>query len=928
MRFTRSGILMLLFLMLGFPAITEAQACSSYDTVWDADNPYFMTGATDADRHTELVDGITCANSYTESGTPTITLNYNITLDDSIVTSTYTNEIGNNAYPLLTGTLVIEGNDFTIERSDTTTEQFRFFQVGKISNLSPLTLEYGNLTLNNLTLRGGDQATAQGGGGAIAVLPESSATLTNASLLENSANDGSAILHLNDATLTITDSTISGNTGIGAIHNVTGNINITQTDISNNTGGGIMSLYGGDITIADSTITNNSGGIGGGINFDTNSANNADGILTITNSIISNNTSDSWGGGIYLGHGTMTLTNSIIANNTAATSGGIDVHGDAEIINTTIYNNTSVYSDYAAGGIFISAPAITLTNTIVAGSNNGGDVFNQNSGTITATGTNIISDYTLTGANIINGDPQLDENLVPIACSAAVDTADSSLLPAEFTTDVDGDTRIQGTTLDIGAQESGFTAGVDCDPIVLPICTNYNAAWDVDNPYLMTGVTNADRHTELVNGITCANSYTGSGTPTITLNADITLDDSIVTSPYPSDYGDSAYPNLTGTLVINGNNFTIERSENATERYRLFYIGWENLLEFDSGNLTLNDLTVRGGHPEHTTNQNADSIGGAIYVAYQSQLTLNNTTLTDNSAASSGSIFITTEGLVTITDSNITENTGNHIVYNMTDATLIVTNSDISNNNGTGILNFGTATVSNSVISHNEASPSQSGGGFSNAGDLTVINSIISNNISTEGGGLYNNWDGIVTIINSTIIENTATNIGGGLYNWSSETLTLTNSIVANNTSGGDISNIHSSTITATGTNIISDNTLTGVNIINGDPQLDGNLVPLECSVAVDAADASLLPAEFTTDVDGDARIQGVTLDIGAQESGVSAEYIDLYANGVTPSDATFVANRLGMDATGANRSADIDLDCDIDQDDLNQIIADLGTMP
>ena len=102
----------------------------------------------------------------------------------------------------------------------------------------------------------------------------------------------------NDGTLTITDSTISGNTSYatGAIYNNNGTLTITNSTISGNTsyvtgrGGGIASYYG-TLTITNSTISGNTASRGGGISF------TYDGIVTITNSTISGNTATTGDGG-------------------------------------------------------------------------------------------------------------------------------------------------------------------------------------------------------------------------------------------------------------------------------------------------------------------------------------------------------------------------------------------------------------------------------------------------------------------------------------------------------------------------------------------------------------------------------------------------------------------------------------------------------
>jgi hypothetical protein len=98
-------------------------------------------------------------------------------------------------------------------------------------------------------------------------------------------------------------------------------------------------------------------------------------------------------------------------------------------------------------------------------------------------------------------------------------------------------------------------------------------------------------------------------------------------------------------------------------------------------------------------------------------------------------------------------------------------------NEGGGILNLGTLTVSGCAVSGNYCNAGFDcyGGGIYNAGTLTVSNSTVSGNLFTtinvvlgppfptiEGGGVYN--VGTLTVSNTTLSGNSAQN-GGGIYN-------------------------------------------------------------------------------------------------------------------------------------------------------------------
>jgi predicted outer membrane repeat protein len=93
---------------------------------------------------------------------------------------------------------------------------------------------------------------------------------------------------------------------------------------------------------------------------------------------------------------------------------------------------------------------------------------------------------------------------------------------------------------------------------------------------------------------------------------------------------------------------------------------------------------------------------------------------------------------------------------------------------GGAILNSGTLTVTNCVISDNSASIG--GGGLYNGGTLKVNNSVLSGNSAGHyGGGIYNygGSHGTVTVINSTLSGNHAVNSGGAIWNDTYAAVTL-----------------------------------------------------------------------------------------------------------------------------------------------------------
>jgi CSLREA domain-containing protein len=210
------------------------------------------------------------------------------------------------------------------------------------------------------------------------------------------------------------------------------------------------------------------------------------GTLTITNSTISGNTSNSGGtdkgGGIYNG-GTLTMINSTVAGNTAGGGGGDQGGGifnlnnfTLSLINCTIANNTAV-PDHG-GGIFNAgnAAAVIARNTIIAGNTAGPEP--DFKGPLTSQGHNVIGTTAGTTVTAQTGDqfnvsvsslnfgalqnnggptPTIGLGFGSIAIDAGDDCVTSSTACSNplLTTDQRGTgfPRLVGTHVDIGAVE-------------------------------------------------------------------------------------------------------------------------------------------------------------------------------------------------------------------------------------------------------------------------------------------------------------------------------------------------------------------------------------------------------------------------------------------------------------------------------------------
>jgi len=97
---------------------------------------------------------------------------------------------------------------------------------------------------------------------------------------------------------------------------------------------------------------------------------------------------------------------------------------------------------------------------------------------------------------------------------------------------------------------------------------------------------------------------------------------------------------------------------------------------------------------------------------------------------------------------------------------------------GGGIRNFGTLTLTNTVVSHN-GTTGEGGGIHNSGGTLTIVGTTISENFSGNGGGIMNKDGATVSITNSTLAGNFA-GVGGGIQNVGS--MRIINGTIAGNT--------------------------------------------------------------------------------------------------------------------------------------------------
>ena len=280
------------------------------------------------------------------------------------------------------------------------------------------------------------------------------------------------------------------------------------------------------------------------------------------------------------------------------------------------------------------------------------------------------------------------------------------------------------------------------------------------------------------------------------------------------------------------------------------------------------------------SNNTASSSGGGMY-NYNSDPALTNCQLSNNIASSSGGGMYNYNSDPLLTNCQLSNNTTSYGggIYNRNSRSTITNcrlSGNIANSYGGGIYNLAGSNpnIANCQLSGNSAS--YGGGIYNYKSEPNIANCQLSGNSASHLGGAIRNYTANPTLTNCTITGNSASS-GGAMANGYSSSPTVTNCILWGNTAPIDpqISNYYSSTI-VTYSDVQGGHT--GAGNIDTDPLFvdadgrddtfgtdDDDLHLLWISPCIEVGDpAGSYSGQL--DMDADYRIRYDNVDIGADE--------------------------------------------------------------
>lgn len=504
---------------------------------------------------------------------------------------------------------------------------------------------------------------------------------------------------------------------------------------------------------------------------------------TVTESEIADNTADLWGGGIACGDMTMVTRSTIVGNVSNGDGGGIHCQGTARIIGNMIIGNTVSPPTWRSagygGGICNVGHAEVTNNTVVGNHSRYGGGMSCGEGTyaspivannifaFNSSGVYVIlegaiiknnciygnADYDCTNPDILNQDsnisvdPQLADwrtghnHIQPR--SLCVDAGNDSYGTA--LTDIDGQDRVLGSHVDIGADESDGSSWTII-PSILRVSTagddkNDGSSWQSAKRTVQAAIDTVSRQGGEV--------WVAKGL----YNERITLRRFV-----------EIYGGFDGT--------ELERSARDAEPSPTILDGQQlgtviSISRLGFLPIVIDGFSIRNGVDKEWRG------GGGIGIIFSHGYIQNNR-ISDSRSVWGGGVFAYhSYGLISGNTMLGNSGGGVHVGSGM-----VVSRNIISASIGSGIYCYGNAVIRQNTITGNKDS---FGGGIRSEGDLDGVpiidGNVVSGNTGGSAGGIYCHNG---KIINNIILNNTSSETKGGMYLWGPFVSAYNNTVVGN----------------------------------------------------------------------------------------------------------------------------------------------------